>query len=160
MLESVRANLPSHSYRIDALTFSNGSPPEPAAGVRCFENELLWETSFAGLLGDDAAVSDGVGVWLWRDDGAAVTRDLLVEDAARSTFRVARIIGLSTAGDTLALLWKKDADGDKTVLSLFDLDRAALGVAGDARAASSATTSSASKTATPACSAVASARST
>jgi len=93
--------------------------------VRCFENELLWETAFAGLLGDDAAVSDGVAVWRC-GRGAAVTRDLLVEDAARSTFRGARIIGLSTAGDTLALLWKKDARGDKTVLSLFDLDRAAL----------------------------------
>lgn len=126
MLERVRANQVSFNYRVDAMTSRNGSPPEPALGVRCFENELLWESAFAGLLGDDAAVSDGVAVWLWRDGGAAVTRDLLIDDAGRSTFRGARIIGLSTAGDTLALLWRKDARGDKTVLSLFDLDRAAL----------------------------------
>lgn len=125
-LERARANQTSYSYRVDPMTSRNGAPPEPAPGARCFENELLWETSYAGLMGEDAAVGDGVAVWLWRDDGASVTRDLLIEDAARSTFRGARIIGLSTAGDTLALLWRKDAGGEKTVLSLFDLDRAAL----------------------------------
>ncbi len=126
MLEGVRSNRTAFNYRVDPVTIRGGSPPEPSDGVRCFETELLWETSFAGLLGDDVAVSDGVAVWLWRDDGAAVTRDLLVDDVTRSTFRGARIVGLSTAGDTLALLWRKDARGEKTVLSLFDLDRAAL----------------------------------
>ena len=60
------------------------------------------------------------------DDGAAITRTLLADDVQRATHRTARIAGLSTAGDTLALLWKRDARGAATALSLFEVDRAAL----------------------------------
>jgi hypothetical protein len=88
---------------------------------------MLWETSYADRFGDDdAVVSDGVAVALWRDDGAAITRTLLADDVQRATHRTARIAGLSTAGDTLALLWKRDARGAATALSLFEVDRAAL----------------------------------
>jgi hypothetical protein len=52
--------------------------------------------------------------------------DTLVDDVQRATYRTARIAGLSTAGDTLALLWKRDARGAATALSLFEVDRAAL----------------------------------
>ncbi len=100
---------------------------EPAAGVRAFEHELFWETSYAGRMGDDdLAMGDGVAVYLWRDRGATLDRTLLVDDAQRCAHRTARIVGLSTAGDTLCLLWRKDASGAKTVASLIDLDRLAL----------------------------------
>ncbi len=128
LIERITEDQPAYNYRVDRSTWGSGVEPPPTGGMRCFEHELLWETSFAARLGDDdVAVSDGVGVWRWRDDGAAFTRDLLVDDTQRCTHRGARIIGLSAAGDALALLWKKDAGGARTVLSLFDIDRAALG---------------------------------
>jgi len=129
VLERIATNQTTYNYRVGRSGWGAGTvPPTPAEGARGFEHELQWETSFAARLGDDdVAVSDGVGVWRWRDDGASVTRDLLVDDTQRCTHRGARIIGLSAAGDLLALLWKKDAGGSRTVLSLFDIDRAALG---------------------------------
>lgn len=129
VIERIATNQATYSYRVGRSGWGTGTvPPPPAVGARGFEHELQWETSFAALLGDDdVAVSDGVGVWCWRDDGASVARELLVDDTQRCTHRGARIIGLSAAGDLLALLWKKDAGGSRTVLSLFDIDRAALG---------------------------------
>lgn len=125
-LNRLAAGWESFNYCPARGSFRAGSAPPPTAGMRCLENDLLWETSFAARMGDDdLVVSDGVGVWRWRDDGAALTRDLLLDDTARCTHRGARIVGLSAAGDTLAILWKKDARGQKTVLSRFEIDRAA-----------------------------------
>lgn len=114
-------------YRESRSAARGGVELAPVAGMRCLAHEVLWETSLAARLGDDdVVVSDGVGVWRWRDDGAALTRDLLVDDTQRCSPRARRIVDLSVAGDTVALLWKKDAKGEKTVLSRFDIDRAAL----------------------------------
>lgn len=114
-------------YLLDRVGREEHAPREGAAGVRAFEHELFWESSYAGRLGDDdLAIADGVSVYLWRDRGATLDRTLLIDDAQRCAYRTARIVGLSTAGDTLCLLWKKDASGAKTVASLLDLDRAAL----------------------------------
>lgn len=100
----------------DAVTAS------PPWRVRAMENELLWETSFADRLGDDELiVSDGVGVWRWRDEAAGLSRALLLDDPDRATHKGARIIGLSVADRTLALLWQRDARGAKTVVSLFEI---------------------------------------
>lgn len=114
-------------YRESREVARGGVELEPVAGMRCLAHEVVWETSLAARLGDDdVVVSDGVGVWRWRDDGSSLTRDLLVDDTQRCSPRARRIIDLSVAGDTVALLWQKDAKGEKTVLSRFDLDRAAL----------------------------------
>jgi hypothetical protein len=121
--DRVASDQVTFNYHVDRSTLSTGSTPPPTDGVRGFENELFWETSYAAPHGDDVVVSDGVGVWRWRDDGTTIARTLLIDDVQRSTHRGARIIGLSVGADTLALLWKKDARGEKTVLSLFDLDR-------------------------------------
>ncbi len=116
-----------HNDRSARHTHSQSVPPPPTVGMRSFEHELLWETSLAARIGhDDLAITDGVAVFLWRDAGPEIVRTLLADDPQCCTYRAPRIIGLSAAGDTLALLWKKDARGTKTVLSLFDLDRAAL----------------------------------
>ena len=132
VIHRVDANWPTYNYCYGRSNYGGGTvPPPPAEGMRGLENDLAWETSYAARLGDDdVVVCDGVGVWRWRDDGARLTRDLLVDDTARCTYRGARLIGLTAAGDTLALLWKKDAAGAKTVLSVFDVDRAALGDGG------------------------------
>ncbi len=131
-LDQVIQRLPAGPPRLDYHpargTVQAGADLPQGSGFRALEHELSWETSFAARMGDDdVVVSDGVGVWRWRDDGVALSRDLLADDTQRCTHRATRIIGLSTAGDTLALLWKQDARGARTVLSLFDVDRAALG---------------------------------
>jgi dipeptidyl aminopeptidase/acylaminoacyl peptidase len=114
-------------YLLERVRDEEETRPEGVAGVRAFEHEMFWETSYAGRLGDDdLAIGDGVSVYLWRDRGATLDRTLLVDDAQRCAHRTARIVGLSTAGDTLCLLWRKDASGAKTVASLIDLDRLAL----------------------------------
>lgn len=109
--------------------------PEPAAAelrpraerTRVFENELLWETAYAARIGDDdALVSDGVAVYLWREGAGGFSRTLLIDDTQRCTTRALRIIGISARGDSFAVLWKKDAVGAKTVLSRFELKREAL----------------------------------
>lgn len=123
LLARVAAGNESYNYRVGPSIWGTGSAPPPTEGMRCLENDLFWETSFAARLGDDdVVISDGVSVWRWRDDGTTLTRDLLADDAQRCTMRSPRIIGLSAAGSTLALLWKKDANGAKTVLSLFDVE--------------------------------------
>ena len=130
LIDRAVAGSESGTYFASRNEVSTGHEPPSMAGLRCLEHELSWETSFAARLGDDdVVVSDGVGVWRWRDDGAALTRDLLLDDTQRSTHRTARVLGLSLSGDTLALLWKKDARGEATVLSCFEIDRAALDAA-------------------------------
>lgn len=127
LIARIEADLDRVTYHTDYDSVRVCEGVEPVDGARCFEHEMLWETSYADRFGDDdAIVSDGVAVALWRDDGAAITRTLLADDVQRATHRTARIAGLSTAGDTLALLWKRDARGAATALSLFEVDRAAL----------------------------------
>jgi len=128
VLQRLPVGPPKLDYHPSRGVVQGGVDLPQESGFRVLEHELSWETSFAARIGDDdVVVSDGVGVWRWRDDGAALTRILLADDTQRCTHRAPRIIGLSTAGDTLALLWKQDAHGAKTTLSLFDVDRPALG---------------------------------
>lgn len=113
------------NYTVSALCARAGSIPPPTEGVRSHENVLLWDTARVARWGDeDVIVSDGIGVWCWHQDEHGLRQDLLVDDPQHATHRTARIVGLSVAGDTLALLWKKDANGAKTVLMLFDINPA------------------------------------
>ncbi len=126
VLQRLTEGPPTLDYHPSRNEVQGGAELPRQSGFRVLEHELSWETSFASRLGDDdLVVSDGVGVWRWHDDGASLARELLVDDTQRCTHRAPRIIGISTAGDTLALLWKQDARGAKTVLSLFDVARAA-----------------------------------
>jgi len=126
-----RLRSPGNSYLDRPARHTHGLEvvPPPTEGMRCFEHELLWETALAAPLGDDdVVICDGIATYLWRDQTKALHRTLLVDDLQRCTTRAPRIVGISAAGDTFALLWKKDARGSKTVLSVFDLDRSALEV--------------------------------
>jgi hypothetical protein len=96
--------------------------PMPTEGVRCFETELLWESTDASSLDhgtDELVVSDGVAVWKWSLTKKGVERALLIDDLQRCTHRNARIAAISAANRTLAVVWKKDALGERCVLSLF-----------------------------------------
>ncbi|MFO0561770.1 MAG: hypothetical protein U0269_27405 [Polyangiales bacterium] len=97
--------------------------PTLTDGARCFENDLFWETAFAAPFGEDGedgvVVSDGVGVWKWRATDEGLEQVLLADDLQKSTHRGCRIVGLSAAKDTVAVLWKKDARGAKSVVSLL-----------------------------------------
>ncbi|MEZ4391166.1 MAG: hypothetical protein R3A48_08725 [Polyangiales bacterium] len=120
IVQGARRELARHEPRVEPNAAPGGT-------LRTFEHELFWETSYAARLGDDdVVISDGIAVFLWREGDAGVTRTRLVEDVARCTHRAARVVGLAARGDTLAVLWKKDALGAKTVLSRFALDRGAL----------------------------------
>jgi hypothetical protein len=96
--------------------------PTPTEGVRCFETELLWESTDASSLDrstDELVVSDGVAVWKWSLTKKGVERALLIDDLQRCTHRNARITAISAANRTLAVVWKKDALGERCVLSIF-----------------------------------------
>lgn len=114
---------PATTYNIacgrDGAAIGNQTPP-PAKGMRCFENDLFWETSFAAPWGEDGVVvSDGVGVWRWAATDGGLDQVLLADDVQKSTHRGCRIVGLSAANDLVAVLWRKDATGAKGVLSLL-----------------------------------------
>ena len=102
-----------------------GPLPEVAEGARGFDTEFLWECAFAEAAGDGAVVvSDGLSVALLRDRGDALAHTTLLEDTERCSPRARRVVGLTAAGSTLGLLWKKSAVS--TTLSLFDLDLGAV----------------------------------
>jgi hypothetical protein len=65
-------------------------------------------------------VSDGLSVALLRDRGDVLARTTVLEDLERCSPRTRRIAGLTAAGGTVGVLWKKSATS--TQLSLFDLD--------------------------------------
>lgn len=97
-----------------------GTRPEPMDGAQGIDTDFLWECAFAAPVGGDAVlVSDGLSVALLRDDGGAVTQTTLLEDLERCSPRARRIQGLTAAGGTVGVLWKKSATS--TQLSLFDL---------------------------------------
>lgn len=102
-----------------------GALPEDMDGAQGFDTDFLWECAFAAPVdGDAVLVSDGLTVSLLRDDGAALTQTTLLEDLDRCSPRTRRIAGLTAAGGTVAVLWKKSATS--TQLSLFDLDLAGV----------------------------------
>lgn len=112
-------------YDVTARSGRAGTTPPPTEGARSYENMLYWDTARAARWrDDDVIVSDGIAVWRWHEDGRGLRQDLLVDDPQHATHRTARILAVSVAGDTLALLWKRDAGGAKTVLTRFDIDPA------------------------------------
>lgn len=98
-----------------------GPAPEVMDGARCFDVEFFWECAFTARLGDALALSDGVSVVLLRERGDTLSRTRLLDDTARCSPRpnTRRITGLTSAGDTLGVLWKKS--GTTSTLSLFDV---------------------------------------
>ncbi|MDP3278669.1 MAG: hypothetical protein Q8Q09_25995 [Deltaproteobacteria bacterium] len=98
-----------------------GPAPEALEGARCFDSELLWECGAAARVDDDSiVVTDGVSVLLFRQRDGQLPCEVLLDDVERCSPRVRRIVDVSVAGSSLAVLWKKSASA--SVLSLFTLD--------------------------------------